>query len=107
MEDEFSNAISHCLSPISRGQRGSLGYNKCSDDVSEYETSITDASVFLETPSYRSSSENSLKLDCFAFCNAGLAFKASRFDFSPHPNALHNGLGAVLNAPSGCPQAGA
>ncbi len=105
MDNGFDITISHSLSPISRGQRGNLVYNS-DNGTSEDKTSITNASVFLGIPSNRSSSENRLLLDWFAFYIAILAFRASRFDYRPYPCALCNGLGVVLNAPSGCTHAG-
>jgi hypothetical protein len=83
MAEEFGNNGCHSLSPISRGQRGNLA-NCTWIDTYEDNTSITNASVFLEIPSNRSSYENRLQLD----------------------SALRNGLGVVLNAPSGCTHAG-
>jgi hypothetical protein len=104
MEDEYSDHINH-LPPISRGLRGSLAYHD-SIDCYEDDTSIRRTSVSLESRGNRSSRENRLQLDCFVFYKAILAFKASRFDYTPYLSALRNTVGAVLNAPSRCPDAG-
>ncbi len=103
MDNEFRDTISHCLSPISRGQRGDLADSK-STDTCEDVTSATKGSVFLETRSNGSSREKRLQLGCFALCTAILAFKASRLDYSLFANALLDCLNPVLDAPSGCCQ---
>ena len=103
MHDQFGYKISHRLSPIARGLRGSLTYDT---DSYEGSTSITKASVFLETRSNRSSSENRLQLDRFEFGITVLAFNTSRHDYGPNPNALRSSLCAILHAPTGCLHAG-